>query len=88
MPLDKEWLDILVCPETKQRLKEADPALIERVNRQIAAGTLVNVGGEKVTTPIQTGLLREDGQVLYIVQDDIPNMLKDDAIRVDRLKKG
>jgi uncharacterized protein len=78
--VDQSLLDILVCPETKQPLRVADPTLIERLNTSIRGGTLVSRGGRKVTEPLTEGLVREDGAVLYPVRDDIPIMLIDEAI--------
>lgn len=80
--LDAELLDILVCPETKQPLRPADEAALSAVNASVAAGTLRNRGGDPVGQPVQEGLLREDGRVLYPVRDGIPIMLLDEAIEV------
>ena len=78
--LDKELLEILVCPETKQDLTLADEALVEKVNARIAKGDLNNRSGQKVEAAIDAGLVRSDKQYLYIIRDDIPVMLIDDAI--------
>ncbi len=83
MPLDKEWIDLLVCPETRQPVKLADDALIQRLNAKVDAGELVTVSGAKVNDPIEAGLVREDGKVLYVVQNEIPNMLADEAIDLE-----
>jgi uncharacterized protein YbaR (Trm112 family) len=80
--VDKELVDILACPETRQAVKLADAAMLEGVNKAIAAGTCKNKGGEAVSTPLEAGLLREDGKVLYPVRDDIPIMLIDEGIPV------
>ncbi len=48
-------------------------------------GSLVNRGGESVQEPIDGGLVREDGRILYPIRDDIPVMLIDEAIELDRL---
>ena len=73
--IDKDLLDILACPETHQRLSEARPMMIEATNTRIAAGELRNVGGEAVGEPLESGLVREDGRVLYPVRDGIPVLL-------------
>jgi uncharacterized protein len=83
--LDAELIEILACPETKQPVRLAEPELVERVNRAIAAGTLENREGEAVTEPIEAGLVREDGQYLYPVRDDIPVMLIGEGIELGRL---
>jgi uncharacterized protein YbaR (Trm112 family) len=80
--VDQRLLDILVCPETKQPLRAAEAALLERLNASIRDGSVTTRGGEKVTDPIDEGLVREDGGVLYPVRDDIPIMLIDESIQL------
>ena len=80
MAIRKELLDILACPETKQPLTLADAALVARLNERIEQGQLTNRGGEQVTEPIDGGLVREDGQYLYPIRDDIPVMLIDESV--------
>ncbi|MEQ1855418.1 MAG: Trm112 family protein [Longimicrobiales bacterium] len=78
--VDQSLLDILVCPETKQPLRVADVALLERLNATARQGGLTNRGGKAVATPVAAGLVRQDGAVLYPVRDDIPIMLIDESI--------
>jgi uncharacterized protein YbaR (Trm112 family) len=78
--VDQSLLDILVCPETKQPLSLADAALLDRLNAAIRQGRIENRGGQAVSAPIQEGLVRKDGAVLYPVRDDIPIMLIDESI--------
>jgi len=82
MPVSQELLDILVCPETHQPVRPAPPALLERLGAEIRSGRLRNRGGEPVTTEISEGLLREDGRVLYPVDDGIPVMLIEESIAI------
>ena len=84
--VDPELLEILVCPETKTPVRLADEALLERVNGAIAEGRLTTRGGETIQDPIDAGLVREDGKVLYPVKDGIPVMLVDEAVSLDRLR--
>jgi uncharacterized protein YbaR (Trm112 family) len=82
MPVSDELIEILVCPETKQPVKHADRTLLDQLNEKIAAGTLRNRGGDPVSKPITEGLLREDGKILYIVDDEIPVMLIEESIEI------
>lgn len=83
--VDPELLEILVCPETKQPVRPAEPELVEELNARIAAGDLVRRDGETIEDRLDGGLVREDGEVLYPVRDDIPIMLIDEAIELDAL---
>ena len=78
--LDPELLKILCCPETHQPIGLAEPSLIEKLNRQIAAGQLSNRAGQLVKEKIDGGLVREDKKFLYPIRGDIPIMLIDEAI--------
>ncbi len=81
--IDKELLDILCCPETKQDLTLVSEDTIAKINQQIAGGGLKNRGGETVKDPIEAGLLRTDRKYLYPIREDIPIMLIDEAIPYD-----
>jgi|SRR5215831_7385020 len=78
--LDKELLEILACPETKEPVALADEALVARLNDRIAKGELKNRGGEKVADRIEAALVRHDGKVAYPVRDGIPIMLVEEGI--------
>lgn len=80
MPIDNELLEILICPETKQTVSLASAEILERLNAEIDAARLRNRGGDVVEKRIEEGLLREDGKVLYIIDDSIPVMLIDQSI--------
>ena len=82
--IDAGLLDILVCPESKQPVALADSAALAALNQRISEGTVRTLGGEVVSQPLTAGLLREDGRRLYPVRDDIPVMLIDESIEVDR----
>ncbi|HMD67835.1 MAG TPA: hypothetical protein VKF42_03085 [Chitinivibrionales bacterium] len=82
--VDKELLDILCCPETKQDVKLVESDVIAKINAKIKDGTLKNRGGEVVKEQIDAGLLREDKKYLYPIREDIPIMLIDEAIPFDQ----
>jgi uncharacterized protein YbaR (Trm112 family) len=83
--MDKELLDMLCCPETKQDVSLADPVLIAALNGEIEAGRLKNRGGEAVREKLESGLIRADRKILYPIREDIPIMLIDEAIPLDGL---
>lgn len=76
---------LLRCPQDGTRLALANHELLARVNRSIAAGSLANRAGERVQRPLEAGLLREAGDLLYPIVDHIPVMLPDEAIDVRNL---
>ena len=82
MPVNPELLEILVCPETKQPVSLAPDDLLARINGEIESGSLRNRGGDVVSNTITEGLLREDGKVLYVVDDGIPVMLVEESIEL------
>ena len=83
--VDQELLSILVCPENKTPVHLADDTTIEKINAAIQGGILKNRAGESVDTPIEGGLIREDGAYLYAIREDIPVMLIDEAIPLDQI---
>ena len=78
--IDPELLKILCCPETHQELRLAEPAVIEKLNGQIAAGTLSNRAGQPVKEKIDGGLIRADGKLLYPIRRNLPVMLVHEGI--------
>jgi uncharacterized protein YbaR (Trm112 family) len=78
-------LEILRCPQSRTRLHVAPPDVVARVNRAIDAGTLTNLAGERLERPVDGGLIREAGDLLYPVIDQIPVLLPDEAIELSKL---
>jgi uncharacterized protein YbaR (Trm112 family) len=77
---DQALLDILCCPETRGKLAMADEALLSMLNRAISAGSVKNVGGEKVAEPLTEALVTADKKRVYPVREGIPVLLADEAI--------
>jgi len=80
MSIDPELLEILVCPETHQPVKPANPELLAALNVRIKGGGVKNHQGDAVSKPVEEALVREDGKCLYLIEDGIPNMLIDERI--------
>lgn len=86
--IDRELLEILCCPETKQPVALIDAAAIDRVNAAIQARTVKNRAGKTVDEKIDGGLLRQDRKYLYPIRESIPIMLEDEAIPFGDLDRG
>ena len=80
--IDKELLEILVCPETGEPLEEAGREIIARLNELVELGTLVDRSGEPVSEKIEEGLICRDGKYLYPVRENIPVLLIENSIPV------
>jgi uncharacterized protein YbaR (Trm112 family) len=78
--IEPELVSLLCCPETHQDLRLAEAALLDELNRQIAAGCLKNRAGQVVSEKLSEGLVRSDGKLLYPIRQDIPVMLLNEAI--------
>ncbi len=81
--MDPDFLKILVCPKTRKPLREATADEISRVNRAIQEGQAKNDAGERVEQPLESGLVPEEGNVVYPVRDGIPVLLTTEAIHVE-----
>ncbi len=84
--IGKELLDILVCPELRTPLSLVDERLLAALNQAVAEKRLKNRAGETVERPLDGGLLRGDGAVVYPVVDGIPIMLVDEAIPLEQVQ--
>jgi uncharacterized protein YbaR (Trm112 family) len=78
--VEKDLLEILVCPDDLTPVRLATAAELTALNARIAAGEVKTRGGQVVSAPVKEGLVRADGKYLYVVDDDIPVMLIDEAI--------
>ena len=77
---------MLRCPNDRSPLHAAEPALVARLNAAIAARQLRNQAGATVERPIDGGLIRAAGDLMYPIVDQIPVMLYDEAIPIVQLE--
>jgi uncharacterized protein YbaR (Trm112 family) len=68
------------CPSA--RICSKYSSVLAKLNGEIAEERLRNRGGERVTSPIAEGLVREDGRILYPIDDGIPVMLIEESIEL------
>ncbi|MCG8449962.1 MAG: hypothetical protein MI725_10340 [Pirellulales bacterium] len=83
--IDAELLEVLRCPVDHSPLIQADEGLLEQINRGIAAGKVTNVGGQLLKKLLDGGLIRQVGDLLYPIVDNIPVMLPDEAVRLSQI---
>ena len=83
-----ELLEILRCPETHQRLSPASADLIAQLNSRIKEHQLRNRAGKTVEDPLEAGLLRQDGAVLYPIRGNLPIMLIDEGVLLGTPRPG
>jgi uncharacterized protein YbaR (Trm112 family) len=82
MTVSSDLLEILACPETKQPLAVASDDVLSKINAEIQSGSLRNRGGVPVSKSVDEALVREDGKILYVVDDGIPVMLIEESIEL------
>lgn len=83
--LDPEFIELTRCLHTGTPLRLAEPSLLDEINRAVAEGRLKNKLGEPVTQPLDAALVNQSGQLAYAVIDDIPVLLRDEAIEIRQL---
>jgi uncharacterized protein len=75
-----DLIPLLCCPETRQELAVAPRQLIDHLNRSLELGQVKNRAGQVIRTKLDSGLVRADGECLYPIYQDLPVLLKDEAI--------
>jgi uncharacterized protein YbaR (Trm112 family) len=75
MTVDPQLVEILVCPETRRPVRLASAEELARVNAGVRSGA-------RVERELSAGLMRDDGRVLFPVDDGIPSMLIEESIPV------
>jgi uncharacterized protein YbaR (Trm112 family) len=78
--IDPELLAVLCCPDTRQPVRIGTVEELHQINASIQSGQCRNRGGNLVGEAISGLLVREDGQYGYPIREDIPMMLKEEAV--------
>ena len=80
MPISEDLLSILCCPRTKVPVQMLSADRLAALNARIDQGGVTYQDGEPVEKPLQEGLITEDGETVYRIDDSIPVMLVHQAI--------
>ncbi len=80
MPISEDLLEILCCPRTKVPVQMLPADQLASLNDRIAQGGVTYQDGSLVETPLQEGLITDDGATVYRIDDSIPVMLVDQGI--------
>jgi uncharacterized protein YbaR (Trm112 family) len=83
--LRPEVLATLCCPEDRSSLSLVSDSLITEINTVIREGRLRNRAGQVVEDPLDGGLTRASGDILYPILDGIPVLVRDEAIPLNQL---
>ena len=87
MPVDRKLLDILRCPVTKQQVFPLTDQQLTAINQAIAAGNVVHADGSAIGNPLEEGLVTENKNRVYRIEQDIPVMLEDESILTDQVER-
>lgn len=86
MALDRKLLDVLCCPVSKRPVYPLTHDQLARVNEAVAAGGLRYLDDSPVIEPLAEGLVTDNGERIYRVDDGIPIMLEERAIGAGDLR--
>ena len=76
---------LLRCPVDMSPLALADDELLQRLNRAIEMGHVMNLGGDPVQRPLEQALVSGSSERLYPIVKQIPVMLPSEAILLGQL---
>ena len=85
MPVDRKLLEILRCPVTKQQVFLLTEQQLTAINQAIASSNVVHVNGSIVNSPLEEGLVTENKNRVYRIEQNIPVILEDESILTDQI---
>ena len=80
--IDSKLLQMIRCPFDQSELAIVDDDLLKKINDAIQRGTARDRADQKVTDPIESGLVTADGNWVYPIRNAIPTLIADQAIAV------
>ncbi|MDN5850627.1 MAG: Trm112 family protein [Nitrococcus sp.] len=84
--MDRKLLDVLCCPISKIPVRPLKREELRRINEAIAAGELRYLDNSAVEAELEEGLITENAERAYRVDDGIPIMLEERAIPLRSLR--
>ena len=78
--ISEKFLKILVCPINQRSLVWATPQVLKKVNTKIRQKKCYTVQKKRVNSPLKTALYEPGSGLVYRVEDNIPILLKEEAI--------
>lgn len=84
--VDKQLLDILVCPVSGAAVALADTGLVSQINTRIDAGDMRHADDSRVESRLEAALVTADRATAYRVDDGIPVMLPERGIDLTPLR--
>jgi len=83
--MNRQLLDLLVCPKHKKKLELAEPQIIHAINDKIKTKECHDIAGNLVEEPLEEALFQAQAKLLYAIRDDIPILIYEQAIDVSNL---
>jgi len=80
--MNSQLLEILVCPESKNKLFLAPGDVIENLNKLIQQNKCLKINGEPVTEKIDEALIEPVTRVVYIIKESIPVLIYEYGIQL------
>ena len=80
MPISPDLLEILCCPRTKVPVQMLSAEQLAALNSRIEAGEAKYHDGSIIEKTLEEGLVTEDGETAYRIDDGIPIMLVEQGI--------
>ena len=78
--MNREIIDILVCPATHQSLRMASKSEMAKIQKRYQESGLTRADRQPVEEMPDSLLIREDEKVAYLVIDQIPNLMVNEGI--------
>ena len=80
--MDPNQLNIICCPDTREKLSTATPKQLALINAEIANNTLTKLDGSIAENPQSKALINATKTLLYPIEEDIPILLENEAIEL------